>query len=220
MCLLHPSVFHHDSHVWLHQSPKMQSCWSFPWHKGMAGWACPAFAFWSASSWGWAGQRQKVKVGPCCPQTVGPQWEQAAGGAAGCVGQLCPHRGAQGVFEFQSLKLYREKVLSVGSLNICSSANKGIKSSLQIHNLEIKGNNRRYTNTEISILHRLNDPCCRSWKEPLVGEKGGRGGLCLATSSIFCALIRGKLLGSCSIQNHREHSRLISAGQDEWGGRR
>lgn len=85
--------------------------------------------------------KAKSEHGALLTQTVGLQWEQAAGGAVGCVGQLCLHRGAQSVSEFQSLKLYQEKVLSVVSLNICSSANKGIKSSLQIHNLEIKGNN-------------------------------------------------------------------------------
>lgn len=150
------------------------------------------------------GDQNKWKKWMWCP-SVPKHWGcrewEVAKGATGCI--RCQGDGSQGAwstFQFQHLKWCWDKLLSAVSLNICSAANKGIKSFLlfQIHNLGIKANNWRYTNTEISIPHRLNDPCCRSWKEPLVRGVGW-GTLCVATSSIFCALIGGKLVESCSI---------------------
>lgn len=162
---------------------------------------------------------------PSAPKHWGFNGWEVAEGATGCT--KFPRDGSQGAwstFQSQHLKLCRDKQLSAVSLNICSAANKGIKSFLlfQIHNLEIKGNNWRYTNTEISILHRLNDPCCRSWKEPLVREGGRRGDtLCSNKQYILCFNKReadGELQHSKSQWTQQAdfcQSRM-SAGEQKW----
>lgn len=120
--------------------------------------------------------------------------------------------------EFKHLKWYQDMLLPALPLNVCSVANKGIKPSFfRVHSLEIKGNNWWYTNTEIFILHRLKDPCCRSWEEPVVREQGGQHEICLAPSSTFCAVSRGKLIVSCAIPVGTAGCLLL--GQDKWGDR-